>query len=298
MASYGGGPKITYQSPKIEKDKSFEKYLEYQMEKDRAAEKRAEDERLRNEERDRVRKEAGAAGYQSFADNVQNQLSAGLIGFNDAQSQLTDYRAKYDMPAGERATALTQNYLENILPGRRQTGITAAYEEILGRAATEEERAKATERFSSGYYSSAKDLRDSLSKGSEYQDKFNKSYLDNYYDTMFGKQDKTEDDKLSGVRTFKFDSSLLPDYSGDLKERSQVELPAFEDEFKGTPAEIEAQLQNVRDSRQFLYSAGLTNLQGEINKETTKLKTEGQKELQKIKNAGDLYKSVVGTFSF
>ena len=75
-------------------------------------------------------------------------------------------------------------------------------------------------------------------------------------------------------------------------------MDIFEDEFKGTPAEIEAQLQNVRDSRQFLYSAGLTNLQGEINKETTKLKTEGQKELQQIKSAGDLYKSVVGTFSF
>ena len=202
------------------------------------------------------------------------------------------------MPAGDRATALTQNYLENILPGRRDTGITAAYEEILGRAATPEERQKATERFSQGYYTNVKDLRDSLLKGSEYQDKFNKSYLDNYYDTMFGKQDKTAEGKLTGVRTFKFDKNLLPSYGGDLADRTKVSLPNFADQFKGTPAEIEAQLQNVRDSRQFLYSAGLTNLQGEINKETTKLKNEGQKELQKIKGQGDLYKSLVGTFSF
>ena len=80
--------------------------------------------------------------------------------------------------------------------------------------------------------------------------------------------------------------------------RTKVTCLISKDQFKGTPAEIEAQLQNVRDSRQFLYSAGLTNLQGEINKETTKLKSEGQKELQKIKGQGDLYKSLVGTFSF
>ena len=37
----GGSPKVTYQSPKIEKDKSFEKYLEYQMDSDKRAEDRA-----------------------------------------------------------------------------------------------------------------------------------------------------------------------------------------------------------------------------------------------------------------
>ena len=293
-----GSPKVTYQAPKIEKDKSFEKYLDYQITRQQNIDDRAQQAIDDENERTRIRNEAGAAGYGSYADNVQNQLNAGLISFNDAQTRLEGYRSKYDMPAGDRATALTQNYLENILPGRRDTGITAAYEEILGRAATPEERQKATDRFSQGYYSNVKDLRDSLLKGSEYQDKFNKSYLDNYYDTMFGKQDKTADGKQTGVRTFKFDKNLLPSYGGDLADRTKVSLPNFADQFKGTPAEIEAQLQNVRDSRQFLYSAGLTNLQGEINKETTKLKSEGQKELQKIKGQGDLYKSLVGTFSF
>lgn len=298
MASYGGGPKITYQAPQIQKDKSFEKYLEYQMERDRRAEDRADQAEADEKERTRIRNEQGAAGYGSYADNIQTQLNAGLISFNDAQSRLEGYRAKYDMPVGDRASAITESYLQEVLPGRRDTGITAAYEEILGRAATPEERQKATDRFAQGYYTDVKDLRDSLLKGSEYQDKFNKSYLDNYYDTMFGKQDKTAEGKLTGVRSFKFDKSLLPNYGGDLADRTKVSLPDFQDQFKGTPAEIEAQLQNVRDSRQFLYSAGLTNLQGEINKETTKLKSEGQKELQKIKGQSDLYKSLVGTFSF
>ena len=47
----GGGKKVTYNPPKIEKDKSFEKYLQYQMDRDTKAEKRAEDERKRNKAR-------------------------------------------------------------------------------------------------------------------------------------------------------------------------------------------------------------------------------------------------------
>ena len=299
MASYGGGPKITYEAPKIERDRSFEDYFKYQIEKDKIADARAQQAIDDDKERTRIINEAGKAGYKNYADNIQRQLNAGLITFNDATTRLDNYRSKYEMvPGGKRVSTITQNYLENILPGRRDTGITAAYEEILGRAATPEERQKAMDRFDEGYYTDIKDLRDSLAKGSEYQEKFNKSYLDNYYDTMFGKQDKTADGKQTGVRTFKFDKNLLPSYGGDLADRTKVTLPNFADQFKGTPAEIEAQLQNVRDSRQFLYSAGLTNLQGEINKETTKLKNEGQKELQKIKGQGELYKSLVGTFSF
>ena len=37
------------------------------------------------------------------------------------------------------------------------------------------------------------DFKSSLTKSQEYQKKFNQSYLDNYYDTMFGKQ--TVDEK-------------------------------------------------------------------------------------------------------
>jgi hypothetical protein len=47
-----------------------------------------------------------------------------------------------------------------------------------------------------------------------------------------------------------------------------------------------------------LYSAGLTNLQGEIDKETQKLKNEGQKELAKVTSQGAIYNSLVGSFNF
>mgnify|MGYP003137868080 FL=1 len=294
----GGGKKVTYNPPKIERDKSFEKYLEYQMERDKKAEERAATERAEAKAAEDARKAAGASGYDAYASNIQSQLSAGLISFNDAQSRLEGYRSKYDMVPGKKGQELSDYYVNQLLPGRRETGTKAAYEEVLGRAATTDELAKAKERFGTGYYSSVKDLKDSLYKGQEYQKKFNKSYLENYYDTQFGKQTTDASGERTGKRTFQFDKSLLPKYGGNLQGRTGITTPDFKDSFIGTPAEIQEQLQNVRDTRQYLYSAGLTNLQGEINKETTKLKSEGQKELQKIKEQGGLYRSLVGSFSF
>ena len=294
----GGGTRVEYKAPKIEKDKSFEKYLQYQMDRDDKAAKRAEDERKAAKAADDARKAAGASGYDAYASNIQSQLGAGLNSFNDAQSRLDSYRSKYDMAPGAKGQELSNYYVNKLLPGRRETGAKAAYEEILGRAATADELAKAKERFGTGYYSSVKDLKDSLYKSQEYQKKFNKSYLENYYDTQFGKQTTDASGERTGKRTFQFDKSLLPKYGGNLQGRTGITTPDFKDSFVGTPAEIQEQLQNVRDTRQYLYSAGLTNLQGEINKETTKLKSEGQKQLQKIKEQGGLYRSLVGSFSF
>lgn len=242
---------------------------------------------------------AGAAGYDPYKQSLESQLRTGLIGFGEAQQYLRDYTTQYELYGKEGdASGLAKLYSEDIAPGRFQTGLGAAYEEILGRQATEEEATKGLERFKGGYYQSVADLKESLYKSQEYQKKFNKSYLDSYYDTMFGEELKDDKGQQTGKRTFKFDKTLLPDYAGDLKASTKVSLPTFGEEFTGTPAEIEQQLQNIRDSRQFLYSAGLTNLQGEIDKETQKLKNEGARDVQKIAAQGDIYKSLVGAFSF
>jgi len=242
---------------------------------------------------------AGTAGYNPFKQNLEQQLRSGLIGFGEAQQYLRDYTTQYQMYGKEGdASSFAKLYAEEIAPSRFQTGAGAAFKEILGREATEEEAAEALQQFKSGYYTSVSDLKESLYKRPEYQRKFNKSYLDSYYDTTFGEEIKDQEGVGTGKRTFKFDKSLLPNYSSDLLSRTKVNLPDFKDEFTGTPAELEAQLQNVRESRQFLYSAGLTNLQGEIDKETQQIKNTGLKEVQKIAAQGDIYKSLVGSFSF
>jgi hypothetical protein len=293
-----GGSKTNYTPPPVQKDDSFEKYLKYQQEKETAAEQRVAAEKAEQKAADDARKASGAAGYSGLRTGVENQLRQGLIGYEDATRQLRDYATKYDMtPPEADVTNLTNVYTQELLPGRRKTGIGAAYEEILGRQASEEEQTKAQERFNQGYYASNEDLRNSLYKSTEYTDKYNKSYLDNYYDTMFGQQTKDEAGKRTGQRTFKFSSNLLPQMAEGTKGRSGVITPQFGD-FTGTPSEIEEQQQNVRDTRQYLYSAGLTNLQGEIDKETQKLKNEGQKELAKVTSQGSIYNSLVGSFNF
>jgi hypothetical protein len=293
-----GGKKVNYTPPPVQKDDSFEKYLKYQQDRETAAEQRVAAEKAEQKAADAARKASGAAGYGGLRTGVENQLRQGLIGYEDATRQLRDYATKYDMtPPEEDVTNLTNVYTKELLPGRRKTGIGAAYEEILGRQASEEEQTKAQERFNQGYYASNEDLRNSLYKSTEYTDKYNKSYLDNYYDTMFGQQTKDEAGKRTGQRTFKFSSNLLPQMAEGTKGRSGVITPQFGD-FTGTPSEIEEQQQNVRDTRQYLYSAGLTNLQGEIDKETQKLKNEGQKELAKVTSQGAIYNSLVGSFNF
>lgn len=289
-----GGKKVSYTPPPP--DDTFSKYLSYQQEREKTLDTRAETEKAEAAAAEAARKASGAAGYGGLKTTTQQQLAQGLIGYESAANQLRDYASKYNLtPPEQDISELTQQYTA-ALPGKRATGISAAYEELLGRGATEEEVGKAQERFQQGYYGSMEDFKGSLTKSQEYQKKFNQSYLDNYYDTMFGKQSVDEKGDKTGERTFKFDSKLLPSYGGNLADRTKITTPDFGEGFEGTPAELEAQQQNVRDTRQYLYSAGLTNLQGEIDKETQSLKNEGSKQVAKIGAAGSLYSNLVSGF--
>jgi hypothetical protein len=286
----GGGTTVNYQPPVIEKDNTFQKFLEHEQGKETRAEQRAAAEKKERDDATAARRTRAAQGYSGVRSSIQDQLNLGLITFNDATAQLRDYYSKNDLgalteggPNVEQDVAdITNKYTKEIRPGRLATGITSAYKEMYGREAKEEEKAAELEKFNQGYYSTVQDLKDSLAKSSEYQEKFETSYLGNYYKTMYGKQATDAAGKKTGQYTFNFDKNLLPSYADTTKARAGVQLPNFADSFTGTPSEIEENLQNVRDTRKYLYSAGLTNLQGEIDKETQKLKNEGAKELAKI----------------
>jgi hypothetical protein len=289
-----GGKKVTYNPPPP--DNTFSKYLEYQQERERTLDTRAEREKAEAKAQEDARKASGAAGYAGLKATTQQQLAQGLVGYESAANQLRDYASRYGLtPPEQDISELTQQYTA-ALPGKRATGISAAYEELLGRQATGDEISKAQERFQQGYYGSMEDFKGSLTKSQEYQKKFNQSYLDNYYDTMYGKQAVDAKGDKTGQRSFKFDPKLLPSYGGNIADRTKITTPDFSQGFTGTPAELEAQQQNVRDTRQYLYSAGLTNLQGEIDKETQSLKNEGTKQVAKIGAAGSLYSNLVSGF--
>ncbi len=279
-------------------DNTFSQFLQYSQGQEQRATERADAERKAAEDKETARKASGAAGFGGLRSGLESQLRQGVITYDDASSQLRDYGAKYELNPEEAVSNLTSIYTKELLPGRRATGTAAAYQELLGREATEEEKKTSLERFNTSYYSTVQDLKESLSKGSEYQDKFQTSYLANYYDTMYGKEERDTEGKRTGKRAFKFDTNLLPTYAAGTEGKAGVSIPKFGDFLSGTPAELEEQTQNIRDTRKYLYSAGLTNLQGDIDKETQKLKNEGAKDVAKIGTAGDIYKSLVGSFSF
>jgi hypothetical protein len=289
-----GGKKVTYTPPPP--DNTFTKYLEYQQAREKTLDTRAEQEKAEAKAEEAARKASGAAGYGGLKTTTQQQLAQGLVGYESAANQLRDYASRYGLtPPEQDISELTQQYTA-ALPGKRATGMSAAYEEILGRQATAEELSKGQERFEQGYYGSMEDFKGSLTKSQEYQKKFNQSYLDNYYDTMFGKQTVDAKGDKTGQRTFKFDPKLLPSYGGNLADRTKITTPDFGEGFTGTPAELEAQQQNVRDTRQYLYSAGLTNLQGEIDTNIQKLKKESAKEVASIGSTGNIYSNLVSGF--
>jgi hypothetical protein len=295
----GGGksaPAPVYMPPPP--DNTFRDFLNYSQQQEARAQARADQERADAKAKEDARKASGIVGFGGLRSGIESQLRQGLITYDDASRQLRDYAGKYEINPEEDVNKLTDVYTKELLPGRRSTGVSAAYQELLGREATEPEKTAALERFNQGYYSSVQDLKESLTKGSEYQDKFQTSYLGNYYDTMYGKEERDAAGKRIGTRSFKFDKSLLPTYAEGTLGKAGVAVPDFKDTFTGTPAELEEQTQNIRDTRKYLYSAGLTNLQGDIDKETQKLKNKGATDVAKIGSAGDMYKALIGSFSF
>jgi len=339
------GSKTVYNAPEIPKDDSFEKYLQYQQEKEDRLQAQADKEKADAALKDLTRRKSGAKGLTDLYDRTASQLQSGLLSFQGAQDKLQSYIDKYDLTAGftpeTRDTGIEDDpdteidesketftfdpgytdptkgagqYLTNLqnmyqgegglLDKQRTSGIKLAYQDLLGREATEDELSGAMSNLQLQSYGGAgiQGLRDSIKASQEYTKKFNDNYLDNYYDTMYGEQTTDAEGNKTKKRTFNFDASLLPSYSGDLADKTNVNITTgeqFADYFKEgrTIAELESQQQNIRDTRKFLFSAGLTNLQGDIDKETQRIKNAGAKDIAKIGQASDMYK-LLGGFNF
>jgi len=290
----GGGTTVSYQQPK---DPYGDELKKYQLEQLKAAEKTAAEEKAAKTAADAEKKLAAQQGFTPFKQTIQQQLSKGLLSYQEAQAELKDYASKYDIgPQPGALQELTDYYLTNIQPGQQKSQIESAYQEYFGKGPTTEQLEKAQKSFQSGYYKSVGDLKETLKASDEYQEKFNKSYLDNYYETMFGKAQK--DDKGVKKYQFKLQESFLPKYAGDLAKETGVTIPEFQKEFTGTAGEIEANLDAIKETKAFIYQSGLSNLQGQIDKEVQTLKNEGIEKVTKLQQAGNQYTALIGSFSF
>ena len=95
-----GAPSITYESPKIEKDDTFQKYLQYQQDRELRLDERAQAAEDISLGKERRRREQGALGFQGFAQNLKSQVESGITPFADAQTKLQDYITRYDLKGG------------------------------------------------------------------------------------------------------------------------------------------------------------------------------------------------------
>jgi len=258
---------------------------------------RADAQIAKDEAKETARLASGAKSFGGLRSGVEAQLRQGLLTYDDAVSQLRGHGAKFELDPEEAVSNLTGLYSNELLPGRQAAGAAAAYKELLDRPITDDEAKNAKELFGTGYYKSVQDLKDSLVKSSAYQDKFQTSYLGNYFDTMYGKEERDTEGKRTGLRKVsKVDASFLPAYTAATEGKAGISLPKFDDGLLN-PDQIQNREQSIRDTRKYLYSAGLTNLQGDIDNENQKLKNEGAKDIAKIGQGTELYKLMGLAFS-
>jgi hypothetical protein len=229
------------------------------------------------DDKETARLASGAAGFDAYRLGIEEELKQGLITYEGAKGALERYGFEFELNPTEAVLNLNTLYTKNIRPGRNAAAAAAAYQESLGREPTDKEKKNVADLFETGYYKDVQALKDSLVQSSEYKDKFNNSYIDNYYDTMYGKQQKDAEGKKTGIRSITFDKSLLPTYAKGTLDKAGITIPDFQGTFTGTGGKLDEDMQNIRDTRKYLYSAGLTNLQGDIDKETQKLKIKEQR---------------------
>ena len=292
----GGSPSYNVPGP----DPSQVAYNNYMLEHQKKIDKQTEDQQAQDLQDVEAAKATGKAGYNTYLANVNNQYKAGLIDANAAQKQLEDYSNKFKLGTGfsqNDINVLQMQYTENALPNlQKLAGQT--YKDILGREATSSELQNYADLAKTGQYKLT-DLTNTIKGSQEYQNKFNDNYLSNYYDTMYGKQGTTDVGGVptkTGQRTFNYNTGLDPTFAGDIGKATGVSFAGMPSSVTGTPAEIQAFQDAQRQKRDFMYNAGLTNLQGQIDKDVQKIKDEGTQAVAKIGTQGQLLSNLTAGF--
>jgi len=292
----GGGPSY----PEQKFDPSITAYNNYMLEHQKRINADTETQRTQDLADTEAVKATGKAGYDAYLSNINNQYEAGLIDNVAAEKQLQNYSDKYKLGAGfsqNDINVLNLQYTNKALPNlQKLAGQT--YKDILGREAKTEELQSYADLAKTGQYKLT-DLTNTIKGSQEYQNKFNDNYLSNYYDTMYGKQNtETVDglEKKTGKRTFNYNTNLDPTFAGDIGKASSVSFASMPSSVTGTPAEIQQFQDAQRQKRDFVYNAGLTNLQGQIDKDIQKIKDEGTQATARIGTQGQLLSNLTAGF--
>jgi hypothetical protein len=293
------GKKPRYEAPAP--DPTIVAYNSYMLERQKRLDTADDAAKLEATTSTNAIKATGQAGYNTYKQNLLNQFNAGLIDSAQAQQGFKDYEDRYKL-----STGFTQNDLNDLVnqatqqaAGKSRTLAGQTYKDILGREAKEEELTSFENLQKTGQYKLT-DLVNTIKSGGEYTSKMSDNYLASYYDTMYGKQETTKSpegyDVKTGRRTFNYNSALDPTFAGDIAKSTGVNAADAPTSFTGTAGEIEEFQQAMRQKRDFMYNAGLTNLQGQIDKDTQKIKNEGTKDVTRIASQGQLLSNLTSGF--
>ena len=296
-----GGKAPKYEAPAP--DPSIQAYNYYMMDRQKTLDAKADADALEAASSTNAIKSTGQAGYNAFKQNVLNQYNAGLLTAEKAQQNFKDYEDRYKLGTGFTQADLNElsNQATQQASGARRALAGQTYKDLYGRDAREDELAS-FERMqieSKGAYGLS-DLVNTIKASKEYTSSLNDNYLASYYDTMYGKQETTKSPEgyevKTGKRTFNYNSAFDPKFAGDLTASTGISTSEVPTSFTGTAAEIETFQEAQRQKRDFMYNAGLTNLQGQIDKDTQKIKNEGTKDVTRIASQGQLLSNLTSGF--
>lgn len=251
--------------------------------------------RLEDKERAAAVKAGGEASYKSFVSNLENQYNTGLISADQVETKWKDYKGTYTLGAEYGLDDYTrfQTTASTKETGNREYKAGRLFEDLLNRKADTSEITKYKEDLSKGI--SLSDIADSIKSKDEYKNKF-LTTAESEVALRYGDQLRDATGKKTGKYTYTFNPTFGPQASGDLASGTGVNFGASPTTLTGTVEEIEGVRKQKEAQTAFMYNAGLTNLQGQIEKETTKLKNTGAKDVAKIQSQGQLMSNLTSGF--
>jgi len=253
-------------------------------------------------------RQAGRQNLGSYSDIFQQQLKKGAITSSSLKDQLKDYQQRYGLEAGDIEPQLQQVYQYELsnLPEQRQTLVKRAFQDILGRKASEQELStRISEIEKSGGKLDLDAIATSLKASDEYKEKVGGSYLENYYRTYLGPSKKEtvkgvegapDWQKSTGQYTISTGAQFSPTFDEETQKTIGLKFGAMPETFTGSPGEIEQMQQKLRQRDEFAYNSGLTKLQGQIDQDITKLKNKGSRDIADISSKTGIYGNLVSGF--
>ena len=274
MGSGGGGSKTVYKERDLSREeKDLIKAQRRALER---SEQEARDAKALADANAQAVRDSYSSGYGGYYNELLSGIQMGDLSYSQASQNLSDYEAAGGLARNQQFRNDLQTAYAGISTTRAETSVNRAYEQLLGRPPTAEELSAGISNMTGGQEGyDYNTLKDDIINSKEYQDEYNKSYLENYYDTTYGESD---DD---GNRTFDFSDVYMPTLDPSIQGSTGITLPDF-GQFTGSVEEIKEYQQSIRAARSFAYNAGLTNLQGDIDKELTKMKTESKERVTRI----------------